>query len=291
LVFGILFSISFYCHAQSIENENAPEVVNIPYDLAIQNSFEISEILGKYQYKEPVSGVVHQAINYGIEISGTKVFEKDWFIRGVASYRNGPVDYSSDTSGTQSGQPTHYYEILATLGRDFSLIPEHFLSLYTGFGYRNLFNDARGTTSAGAYGYRRTQEYYYLPVGLMHRTYLNVFNTSGLLESNVEFDYLLQGNNSSQYSDYVYAVNGKYPITRADDLNFVQKSGYGLKFESMYNLNRWLFGPYFSYWNIQNSNNVEGKTIIQGNKSVGSFIEPANSTIEFGLKLRYRFGW
>ncbi|WP_316673314.1 hypothetical protein [uncultured Tolumonas sp.] len=144
---------------------------------------------------------------------------------------------------------------------------------YTGFGFRYLNNDSRGETSTGAWGYQRVSRYYYLPIGVTNRFALE---NSSVLESMIEFDYLIRGQQTSKLSD----VSASYP-----DLENRQDSGYGIKFSSMYRVNDFAIGPYIDYWNINKSDAV----VYSAGDSTYIGYEPKNNTVEFGIKASMRF--
>ena len=57
----------------------------------------------------------------------------------------------------------------------------------------------------------------------------------------------------------------------------------------MYQQDSWAVGPYYKYWNIQQSQ-TNTATITQNGASVSASVyEPANTTNEFGIKIAYRF--
>jgi hypothetical protein len=62
-----------------------------------------------------------------------------------------------------------------------------------------------------------------------------------------------------------------------------------LRLSSMYQFDTWSVGPYISYWNIQNSNAVtQTITVNRVNYRLTAY-EPANNTIEAGIKVSYSF--
>ena len=102
----------------------------------------------------------------GLDLRTTKVLQNQQFIRGDLRYAFGTVDYNG--SGSASGEPDWYIEARGLVGKDW-LINDAVFSPYTGLGYRYLFNDGRGISSTGYAGYRRESNYFYLPVGIIHR--------------------------------------------------------------------------------------------------------------------------
>ena len=226
---------------------------------------EIGITLSAYKYNEPTLGDSQSAFPMvGINYTGTYAFGNDIFLKADGRYANGSSSYSG--SGSKSGNPNWYYDLRALVGYDFK-VDSYVLSPYIGYGYRYLWNDLTGTTSTGANGYTRESNYYYIPLGITHK--INLGEPNRNLETNVEYDYLIQG---KQISGAV----GSIPQS-----NNTQNSGYGARISSMYQMGDWAFGPYLTYWNIQASNWVRsGNYLVQ---------EPSNSTTEAGLKATYKF--
>jgi len=254
-----------------------------PDDLKTKTGNEIGVTVSSYAYSEPSLNVSMKATNLGIDYTGTYAFGNDWFLLGNFNYNNGSVKYSG--SGTQNGIPQYYYDLKGVVGYDFAF--EGFnLSPYAGIAYRYLSQQWSGTTtSTGARGYDRQSTYNYLPVGLIHRMALA---TKSQLETTFEYDYLLSGNQFSGLS----SLNGTYSgVTYANlpNMNNSQNSGYGLNLTVMYKEDDWGVGPYFKYWNIQQSNTAYGTATKNGVAYRYSAYEPANNTKEYGVKAIYRF--
>jgi hypothetical protein len=136
------------------------------------------------------------------------------------------------------------------------------------------------TSSTGNFGYDRQSTYNYLPIGLVHRMALG---SKSKLETTFEYDYLIVGN---QYSG-LSAGNG--PNNYYPDINNAQYSGFGLNLSIMYKEDKWGIGPYMKYWNIQQSEAVAATTIQNGVVRREYYVEPANTTKEYGIKAIYRF--
>jgi len=124
----------------------------------------------------------------------------------------------------------------------------------TGVGFRYLFNDL-----PGKWGYSREQTYWYLPVGIDWATRISSALELGL---RAEYDYFLRGYNVSggdsfdQSEGYGYLVS--VFTTRAVGI------GHGLLLS---------VEPYYRYWNIGQSTMTDS-----------GYVEPANSTVEYGLR-------
>jgi len=252
-------------------------------DLKTKSGNELGLTISSYSYSEPSLNVSMKATNWGVDYTGTYAFGNDFFVLGNANYNNGPVNYSG--TGTQSGIPQYYYDIKGVVGYDFAF--EGFnLSPYAGLGYRFLSQQWGGTsTSTGARGYDRQSTYNYLPIGLIHRF---AVSEKAKLETSLEYDYLLSGN---QYSG-TSSLNGTYSgvtVSGAPNSNNTQNSGYGINLTVMYKEENWGVGPYYKYWNIQQSNTNYANVNVGGSVVRYSLYEPANTTNEYGIKAIYRF--
>jgi hypothetical protein len=245
--------------------------------IATQSGNTLGLTVSGYQYREPSLDVVINAPLVGIDYTGTYAFDNDWFVRADARYAYGSAKYTG--SGTQSNIPYSYYDLRGLFGYDFSFteLGGFVLAPYTGIGYRYLFDNQGGQTTSGSNTYQRSSTYVYLPIGITHRMKINdVYK----LETNVEYDYLIQGTQVSQLSQAAPYI---------PDVTNQQFRGYGLRLSSMYQFSDWSVGPYITYWNIQNSNSVtQTITVNRVNYRLTAY-EPANSTIEAGIKVSYSF--
>jgi len=245
--------------------------------ISTQSGNSLGLTLSGYQYREPSLDVVINAPLVGIDYTGTYAFGNDWFVRADARYAYGSAKYTG--SGTESNIPYSYYDLRGLLGYDFAFesLGGYVLAPYTGIGYRYLFDNQGGQTTSGANSYKRSSTYVYLPIGVTHRMKINDVHK---LETAFEYDYLIQGtqvSHLSQASSYLPDVTNQ------------QYRGYGLRLSSMYQFSEWSVGPYITYWNIQNSNVVTqpitvGKTVYRLSAQ-----EPANTTVEAGIKVSYSF--
>jgi len=238
--------------------------------LATQTASDIGLSLSSYQYREP--GVMSSTgAKLGLDLRTTKVLQHRLFIRGDLRYAFGSVDYNG--SGSASGHQDWYIEARGLVGKDWT-IRDAVFSPYIGLGYRYLYNDARGITSTGYWGYRRESNYLYLPIGVTHRITLN---DRARLVTELEYDHLMSGRQVSRLSD-----GG----TGYSDVTNNQSSGYGLKLSVMYEKNNWAAGPYLHHWNIGQSDTA---LLYQNGIPIGIGWEPKNDTIEFGVKTRQQF--
>ena len=245
--------------------------------LSTQTGNTLGLTISGYQYKEPSLDVVINSALVGVDYTGTYAFGNDWFVKGDARYAYGSAKYMG--SGTENNIPYSYYDLRGLFGYDFSFseLGGFVLAPYTGIGYRYLFDNQGGQTTSGANSYQRTSTYLYLPIGVTHRMKINDVHK---LETNFEYDYLIQGtqvSRLSQASPYLPDVTNQ------------QYRGYGLRLSSMYQFSEWSVGPYITYWNIQNSNIVTQPITVGSNVYRLSAQEPANTTVEAGIKVAYSF--
>nr|WP_321268963.1 hypothetical protein [uncultured Tolumonas sp.] len=238
--------------------------------LGTQTGQELGVSVSSYKYEEPSLDVKNDGIKLGVDYTTTMAAQNDWFFKLNGRFAYGKVDYTG--SGTSDNNPDYYLEVRPLFGKD-HVLGNNVLAPYTGLGFRYLRNDSRGETSTGYWGYQRESHYYYLPVGVNHRFSLN--NTA-VLDSMLELDYLITGQQTSKLSD----VSSDYP-----DLKNRQDSGYGIKFSSMYRVNDFAIGPYVDYWNINKSDTV----IFSDSTSTYYGYEPKNNTVEIGIKASMRF--
>jgi hypothetical protein len=254
-----------------------------PLDLKTESGNELGLTVSSYSYLEPGLGVSMKAINWGVNYTGTYAFGNDWFVFGNANYNNGQVSYSG--TGTQSGIPQYYFDIKGAVGHDFAF--EGFnLSLYTGFGYRFLSQQWGGTsTSTGAVAYDRQSTYNYIPLGVTHRY---AVSDQAELETTLEYDYLLSGNQHSGLAS-LNGTRGGTTYKGIPNINNYQNSGYGINLTVMYKKSDWGVGPYIKYWNIQQSNTNYATISVNGAPTRYSAYEPVNNTNEYGIKAIYRF--
>jgi hypothetical protein len=230
----------------------------------LEGAFDFSH----YRYEEPSLGMSLDGLKYGFDLDGTYKFSgSNWFVNGDLRFAYGLSDYSG--SGAQKDNSEYLWDLRSTFGRDF-FFSNVGLSPYTGLGYRFLYSDIRGLTDTLAVGYRRESQYVYLPMGVTTR--FRLFNNNSRIAVNMEYDQFLFGNQRSFLTD---------TSLHNQDLENSQDSGYGLRGSVLYESGRWSVGPFFNYWNIDDSD-VQCTDTICG-------LEPANETWEYGLRFGYRF--
>jgi len=243
--------------------------------LNTETSKEIGLSFASYQYKEPGLMSLKGAM-FGVEMQGTQAVANERFVRGEVRYAFGLVDYDSNGTGSASDNQNLYMEVRVLAGADYAMRDIVFAP-YIGAGYRYLYHDGRGMTNTGFFGYRRESNYFYVPIGFHHRSRIN---GQARLAIMAEYDLFLAGTQTSKLSDV---------DPRNSDFTNDQTSGYGLKFSVMYTQSKWAIGPYAHYWNIAESNVVPATVMVDGIPTRGRFIEPANNTVEMGIKASQKF--
>lgn len=246
----------------------------IASELKTKTGNEIGLTVSSYDYREPALNISLKATKLGIDYSGAHALSDGWYARGDLRYADGKVDYSG--SGTMSNRPEWHYELRGMIGKDFDR-GAYNLSPYFGLGYRYLFSDIRGVTSTGDLGYRRKSQYAYLPVGVTYRFKLE---SNARLSTTLEYNHLIKGQQKSYVTDVTNLVG---------DQTNDQHKGYGIKGSMYYEKNNWLFGPWFHYWNINQSDSTSATLTLLGVPYAATFWEPKNKTTEIGLKLGIRF--
>jgi hypothetical protein len=154
-----------------------------------------------------------------------------------------------------------------TLGINFTVYQGVTLSPYSGVGYRFKNDDRDNVRSSrgNKIGHYRKSNYVYIPLGASADYQLN---ETWSVSIKGEYDWIVK---AWHYS--------RTPTTGAK--TFKQPNGYGLKSDLsvsyLYNKINFSLTPYLNYWNIRNSNEINGG------------MEPYNITWETGLKLGVSF--
>ncbi len=248
--------------------------------LKTKNANEIGVTISQYEYKEPSLGVSFKATNWGVEYLGTRRINDDWFFIEGVDYNRGAQDYVG--TGTMSGVPTYYVNAKLAVGKDFAF-DNYVLSPYVGYGYRYLQMNWGGmVSSTGQTGYDRQSTYNYAPIGVIHRFQID---SKAKLVSTLEYDYLING---SQFSG-ISVLNGRGGVSGVPDVTNKQSSGYGVNVSVMYKTDTWAVGPYYKYWNINQSDIATGAFNVGVRRFTATFYEPANNTNEYGMKATYSF--
>lgn len=237
--------------------------------LKTPTSVQIGVQISDYRYQEPDVQMKNTGLKYGANALLTANLYNNWFAMADLRAAVGDVRYKG--SGTEDGVADVLSEIRLAGGYDL-LFGNFAVSPYAGLGFRYLLNDGNGhVTDTNAGLYRRESRYFFAPMGLNPRVLLN---NGAKLSLVFEYDHLIKGWQSSELSD----VNG-YP-----NLNNPQYTGYGLRGSFMYEAAKWSVGPFFNYWNINDSKTKCGV----GSVYVFCGYEPHNQTLEYGMQVRYR---
>jgi len=282
-LFGLIIALTLVASCPLSAETLSEHQANKPETLWLgtNTGFEVGAQVSDYRYQEHVVAnkefMNETGTKFGIIANATKAFSSSLFLTADSRIAYSSNDYQG--SGTKSDNDDLLAEIRGVAGKDFVFENIRYgqrtidfdISPYVGLGYRYLYNDLRGKGSTGLSGYQRESEYLYLPVGFTQR--FNITNQSRL-STNIEYDHLLIGQQTSSLGD---AVAG------AGDVVNHQYDGYGLRGTLMYEMASWSAGPFFNYWNINASTEDCSKKLGCG------FFEPHNQTIEYGVQAKYRF--
>lgn len=255
-------------------SQTAPDIDGLPLgqsrrETVLKSGLEFGLDSSYIKYKEPdfmrETGVTLSAYgNYTLRPA-------DILMRFEGRFGFAGMNYSSPESGETERIRDYIGEARALVGYTFEATDKWFLTPYTGFGYRYLF-DGLGdkVTTVGHLGYDRRSDYLYSPIGLESAHYLK---PGWALVVAGEYDLFWKG---CQESDLSIFFDGSPPIINDQD------DGWGMrasgKFIKEMGRSDFVFGPYFKYWNIEDSDlayiSFEGEEL--------AFMEPANTSIEIG---------
>ncbi|MEI8032361.1 MAG: hypothetical protein WCH05_03340 [Chlorobiaceae bacterium] len=237
-------------------------------------------------YNEP--GVMQESSNMS-GISGSITYCGNHIIGFIDMLKveglavSGKADYSSPLAGTINGINDSLIETRLLIGGKSETSRQILLTPYTGIGYRQLKDNGNGkVSSTGGYKiYNRESNYLYTPVGLD----ISSETTAGwTIGGTIEYDYFWRGTQNSALTEANDKTN-----TFSDNLKNPQNDGYGLRVSIRAVMKYAHFSlalePFFRYWNLDNSR----PCIIQVNGANRSFIEPANSSSQYGLTASLRF--
>jgi len=172
-------------------------------------------------------------------------------------YKRFDIDYWSDTTGTVNDVKNEIFNLRLLGGIQ---LTEN-VKLKSGYGYRYIEDHKDGVTSTtGASGYDRIQEYQYIP--LLAEIKAPVGSLDGTLK--LEYDYIYYGKNESKLS--------------TGTLNFRNDDGYMVKASYKFPYLGFNVEPYYIFQSIEESG------------TVSSAYEPSNTTNEYGLKFTKVFG-
>ncbi len=209
---------------------------------------------------------------YGAGLAYNGALGSNWFTRLEARAVAGPTDFKMD-GGTKKEVTTILTEARAAVGWDL-MFGRFGVSPYVGVGYRFLQTDIESTMTGSSRTMTRQGQYLFFPIGLEPR--LRLPNGDRIVLT-AEYDPILRGWQKSYYGD----LSDIYP-----DIQNQQKSGYGLRGELSYQTERFVFGPFFNYWNLKNSS-TDCDAGSTGQLLCASV--PHNTSVEYGVNFRYRF--
>lgn len=234
--------------------------------LATRGGWELGLQLSTYEYEEPDFALL-EGERVGVSGAYTFLGKERFHSRIEARYSYGELDYTG--SGTLADVPDHLFE-----GRALALWELRHGAVmwvpYAGLGFRYLYNDLRGTSSTGALGYRRESHYFYVPLGVTLRVPLG---GRWVMAPQIEYDAFARGSQRSYLSDTGIGFS---------DVTNEQMEGYGVRAQLAFEGPRWSFIVWTNYWDIEDSD-------IQPIGGGFAALEPANTTRESGVEVRYRF--
>jgi len=150
----------------------------------------------------------------------------------------------------------------------YGIVASDKLMIKAGLGYRHLYHYWQNRQSTtGAWGYDREQDYTYIPIIAELKMPIPELDLNGTLK--VEFDYIIEGNNTS-YLGYLGGAN--------TDKDFKNDDGYTWKVSYKFDHSGISYEPYYEFMSVEESN------------VVGGSYEPSNTTTEYGLKVTKLFG-
>ncbi len=280
----------------------------------------ISFILGYYNYSEvgrdndyfTSMGAVTPGVNYTGQYHFGLSNVGSFFIGPDISIYGGALRYSTKVGdGNDGGVFVADTRILAGYG--FKLAEGHRLDIMTGGAYRFAsHSSADKITNTGHRGLNYANHLGYIPLGIGY-TYNNGEVMFGLFG---EYDIFLRAL-QLQYrrtTGVVYGGDGRSTYLSRyapnDPKKYNQEKGYGFRTRMTAVYKNWLVEPFFNYWNVAASGAVEDavacytpnaleRTPCIGNSLVDdgsreqkqniAETEPANKTIETGVRIGYVF--
>ena len=252
--------------------------------------FEIAPELFHYAYEEP--GVM-QTSGMMVGISGVLSCRVPESIRVIDLFRieaeasRGRLDYiSKRNEGAIKGVDNTVIEARALLGKEVYSTGKSAVTLFSGFGYRQLHDNGSGKfTSEGNPYYDRESNYLFIPVIFE----LSPLNSHGWgIGGTVEYDYFLSGMQESELTDA-----NKEGYTYSDDLKNKQHHGYGLrvslKATKKYPPCSLVIEPFLRYWKVGTSDEDAIEVGNEGESEPLTYVEPNNHTTQYGLKVALLF--
>lgn len=240
---------------------------------------ELGILISDFTYEETANGeflmddkATMLGIHAAISSDANKADEAYWKLNSTLQF--GDMDYRSAGTGTMSGHDDTIFELRGVIGKRSISLNNIPITPYIGLGYHYLIDDSEGMqTTTGHYGYLREQTYLYTPVGIEFSD-IQIFGSAWQFGVNFEYDFLWYGENTTDLT----SVDG--PV-----LNFEQEDGYGLRTSARFYTQNFVIEPFIKYWNIDDSEIVE----FESGGEIFGFYEPENTTLEYGVKLAYKF--
>jgi outer membrane protein OmpA-like peptidoglycan-associated protein len=190
----------------------------------------------------------------------------------------GVLDFRSGTEGNINSYGNYSGELRLLATRDINFVPDWTLSLFTGLGYRVLYDNAAGTTSFGNPSINRLTQYLYWPVGFGLSFPAGSFN----FKPSFEYDFLIDGNIDAETGGVAGIDNNL-----RNDLNSGSGYRFALDTEVQTETGKLSFGPFLRYWSVRVSDLA---AINSGGQLVGFAFEPISHTWEAGFGAKLNFG-
>ena len=242
----------------------------------IKHSFALGTEISYFKYKESV--MEDKGMMYGITGSYTFHINK-MMLKTEGKFAYGQMDYDGATwemtPVNESGIPDYMLEFRWLLGYDFVVAKNITITPDFGVGYRWLQDNSQEKSTSG---YQRESNYLYFPVGVGIITPLD---KSWSLGANIEYDFLMWGEQKTYLSDYNPGLN---------NIGSRQTRGYGAR--GSISIARkgervgFVIEPYIRYWNIADS---DYEPVTYYGTFLTYAIEPSNESVEFGCKLAITF--
>lgn len=287
----VVLTLSFLAPALSFADSNSKK---FSYELGAEISHQ--RYMENHPYTNPaanlqendsfmrmksLTGGLNVAFQYNPEVIPYK-FRIE--LRRSSTGKNGSKYREYRDITVTEGMTTQVTE-LRLLGKyDLQSLP---LEVYSGLGLHHLTNKNSGQIHQGINGrasqpFKRTQDYWYIPVGVQ---YLFALNQIWSINNTLEFDYLILGRQTTTMS-YENIDNGDF--TREHSQSYRQRKGFGaraqVEFIKKGDKVDYLLGPFIRYWNISDSSSETTTAMTQLGLQTEATMEPRNRTIEYGLK-------
>ncbi|MFC1620926.1 hypothetical protein ACFL2G_01350 [Candidatus Omnitrophota bacterium] len=252
-----------------------------PGNLGVEIGFETSYIT----YKEPSvmkqkGGMcgVNVAFTYRGWVPPLSLDNDRSMLKIEARGSYGQVDYTSESGSRIDGIDDRIFEIRGLGGYSLFVSDNSIITPYVGYGYRYLNDDMAGKIStAGAAGYERQSNYYYIPIGIESIT---VFEDGDYVEVKLEYDYFCRGKQMSLLG----AIPGYV------DIKNNQGNGHGyrgsIKFHNKGEKIDFFIEPFIRYWSI-----AESEKAYYSYYGIIPMVawEPKNNSKEFGMNFTIKY--